>query len=249
MTHFIFAADSRGRGLETYIKENFCEITDFTVIVKPGGRILKLLTEIENVVKKDRENIVIFMAGICNFTVKCANVGGTKIMYKERKVDEVLSSLNILNQQLKSKNVCLKIASIAPVSLQKYQNYQGQNSHHASVLEFETELYNQQKNLEENISYINSKICEINASNLMKNIHLEKDITKISVKHRGKDSSKKKKIVKFVYNDFYDGVHPDFYLKRKWFSLLCKSSISDFVLSYVSDESEDDVETWDFKRL
>jgi hypothetical protein len=84
----------------------------------------------------------------------------------------------------------------------------------------------------------------------MKNIHLDKDVMKISVKHRGKDGNKRKKIVKFVYNDFYDGVHPDIFLKRKWFYVLCQTTTSDFILPYHSDESEDETDnSWDFKRV
>ena len=108
----------------------------------------------------------------------------------------------------------------------------------------------QQKNLERDIVKINLEICSINESNGMKNIHLDKDISKITVKHRGKCGQNRKKLSKFCYDQFYDGVHPNFSLKTKWFSILCRTTVLDFIYHEFSDieESDEEKESWDFKR-
>lgn len=108
------------------------------------------------------------------------------------------------------------------------------------------------KKIEEDIRYINSKICLLNEAKNVKNIHLDKDLIKITVKHRGRNGQNRKKLSKFVYNKLYDGVHPEFSLKMKWFDIICKSIQSDFNFDDVlfdTDSSEDETETWDFKRV
>lgn len=72
---------------------------------------------------------------------------------------------------------------------------------------------------------------------------------------KGVKMGKKKKQVKFVYDNFYDGIHPDSDLADKWYSKIC-SSIKCDLENYeinISLNSEEEMEeevddTWDFKR-
>jgi hypothetical protein len=63
----------------------------------------------------------------------------------------------------------------------------------------------QHKNLERDIVKINLEICSINESNGMKNIPLDKDISKISVKHRGNVGKKGRNYESFVTTSFMMG--------------------------------------------
>lgn len=251
LTHFIIATDSRGRGLEHYISTNF-PMWDFTVIVIPGGQIQDLEKEIINNIHSEKKNIVTLYAGICNLTEKINHAVGSEIMYSTCRVGEFLSSLDSLNRFLRSKNVILKIASVPPVSIFKYQHFQKQRKLNFRSTLCDFDAFQQQKKLEEDIRYINTKICLLNEANNVKNIHLDKDLIKITVKHRGRTGQNRKKISKFVYNKLYDGVHPEFSLKMRWFDIICKSIQSDFNFDDVlfdTDSSEDETETWDFKRV
>lgn len=63
-------------------------------------------------------------------------------------------------------------------------------------------------------------------------------------------------ILKFTYAHMYDGVHPDDYLRDKWFKIFCQSIINDFSslhesVSFTESSSDEDdeseIQTWDFK--
>lgn len=167
LNHFIIATDSRGRGLEHYISTNF-PMWDFTVIVKPGGQIQDLEKEIINNLHSEKKNIVTLYAGICNLTEKINHAVGSEIMYSTCRVGEFLSSLDSLNKCLRSKNVILKIASVPPVSIFKYQHFQKHRTLNFRSTLCDFDAFQQQKKLEEDIRYINTKICLLNEANNVK---------------------------------------------------------------------------------
>ena len=72
------------------------------------------------------------------------------------------------------------------------------------------------KNLENDIRLINDQIQALNVSNGMPNIRLDKPLQKTKIFNKGSTS---KNIVKFCYNDLYDGVHADDFLSQWWYSL------------------------------
>jgi hypothetical protein len=72
----------------------------------------------------------------------------------------------------------------------------------------------QQKNLENDIRLINDQIQALNVSNGMPNICLDKPLQKTKIFNKG---SKSKTIVKFCYNDLYDGVHADDFFSQFFF--------------------------------
>ena len=81
-------------------------------------------------------------------------------------------------------------------------------------------LCQQQLNLFEDVKIENNYICSLNESNSVYIIHLEKDLEKSSTKHRCKSGKNTKKNVKYIFNNLYDGVHPNAFLKQKWFNVL-----------------------------
>ena len=73
--------------------------------------------------------------------------------------------------------------------------------------------------------------------------------TSIRKKQTGKGVIRRN--LKFTYAHMYDGVHPDDYLRDKWFKILCQSIINDLSSLHESSSDEDDeseIQTWDFKR-
>lgn len=67
---------------------------------------------------------------------------------------------------------------------------------------------------------------------------------------------KKKKQVKFVYDNFYDGIHPCSDLAEKWYFKIrssIKYDLENYEINDLSLDSEEEMEedvddTWDFKR-
>jgi len=79
------------------------------------------------------------------------------------------------------------------------------------------------KNLENDIRLINDQIQALNVSNGMPNIRLDKPLQKTKIFNKG---SKSKTIVKFCYNDLYDGVHADAFLSQWWYScIICTTAL------------------------
>ena len=179
---------------------------------------------------------------------------GLDIKYADRQRKDILiNSLHNLSDSISTKpNVSIKIASVPPSSLFSHQSNQRKKNHYYSPLITPQETFNQQTHLEEDIKYVNEQICLINSQNHVHNIHLDKDLIRTSIKKRGTCGQKRKKIVKFVYDKLDNGVHPNFNLKQKWFSVLC-NSVHEFFTSFNdqdSDISEDEEsESWDFKRF
>lgn len=73
----------------------------------------------------------------------------------------------------------------------------------------------QQKNLENDIRFINDQIQALHISYGMPNIRLDKPLQKTKIFNK---ESKSKKIVKFCYNDLYNGVHADDFLSQWWYN-------------------------------
>lgn len=189
--HYIFAYDSRGRDFGSFILNSKTFQSDHSVIMKPGGQIHHLQTEIEKYLKPKLQNVVIFF--LPEFVIlqkKIRHAGGIEVIYRERNVPEIIQQLDSLNSFLISKNVLLKIASIPPVSLKAYQIFKQIRTSTFS----DAELSQQQLNLFEDVEIVNNYICSLNESNFVNNIHLEKDFKKISTKHRGKSGKNTKKL-------------------------------------------------------
>ena len=192
------------------------------------------------------------VGGICNFTEKVKHPGGVDIRYKRAgKISKFIHELDRLTAFLNSANTPFLIASIPLMSIQTYLNNQfSRNSRFRSILSPQ-EITDQQIHLEADIRTTNIHITHLNTSNAVRNLHLDRDITKTTIKSRGKCNKNKKKITKFVYKNFPDGIHPSDDLKYKWFNLICGAIFSQFISvngQYSSDEEEEDDESWDFKR-
>ena len=205
------------------------------------------------------QNFVMLAAGICNLTEKIKHKDGVELIYIDpysNKQQNVISELRKFSSELQTlPNTTVKIATIPPACIKKYNEFQKSKSHLFQSLFTDEALEQQQYNLEKDIAIINNEISEINKANQIRTVYWDRDITKISIKKRGSRNQFQKRITKFVYNDFYDGVHPVENLGLKWCEIMCssiKSDIKDRQINCNSEEEEEEfekaTESWDFKR-
>lgn len=197
------------------------------------------------------------MAGICNLTKKIKHQFGSEVLYNPspEKIQSLIQIIQNSFHILQNSNCSVKFSTIAPVSLCKFKDLQIRR-HLLQRSNYSLEESNLQQNcLESDIREVNFSICELNLEHNVSNIRLDKDISKIACKKRGKNGKNKKKQVKFVYDNFHDGIHPDSDLADKWYSKICSSIKCDLEnyeinLSLDSEEEmEEEVDdTWDFKR-
>jgi len=265
--HILIGTDSRGRGLADFIKyiNPFPSNWANHLIILPGRNISAITDDIINKIKilpveEDSQILVAIAGGICNLTEKrnINNGRGYLLNYSTElsafKVNSVQTSIQESFNKLTEYNAIIKFATIPPVSLAKNAMH---FSHTLSNQQTQN-LVSQQSQLETDIQLINNYISSVNEANGARTIRWDNDIIKHHMKRRGTKKTLKK-ITKFVYNNMDDGVHPNSYLRCKWFYALCQSIVNDIneklplpeILEYNLDDeqqNENDDDTWDFKR-
>lgn len=126
---------------------------------------------------------------------------------------------NIFHQISLSPSSIVQFATIPPVSKNKIflKEYQSERGNLKSSEYSSDESAAQQEALENDIKFINDKISQYNANYNSSSIRLDKDITKMSIKQRGRNGTCKKRTSKFFYDNFYDGIHPERSLAKNGF--------------------------------
>lgn len=155
--HIIIASDSRGRGFQQHIQsyQPFPLHWKISLLVRPGATIEKLTSETENILKLENDNSqctnVIFFAGICNLTEKFTQFE-TEICYHSfQKVHTRIQAINQSFQKLQTFNCKVHFATISPVSLTSYINFQQKKGNlRKSIHQLEHITY-QQKSIENDI--------------------------------------------------------------------------------------------------
>ena len=214
----IFVTDSRGRGLREFIKEDKFLLSPSEVIVTPGATINTL----QEIIRQydDGTALIIVAAGICNLTQKFYKKGKPKVTYHRiAGVHEGDDSFNlsVLKDQIRALKAAYReriiIATIPPGGLVNYSTYIDPE---VSTQE-QLALSGQQLTLEEDIIKVNEFIFELNTSDNLPTIRLDKSLAVTSVK---KSSIK----WKYKYNKLLDGFHPKDPLKKTWFKLLANAA-------------------------
>lgn len=204
--NIIIASDSRGRGFPSYIHrfQPFPSHWQVSFICIPGAPIERLTHEVElhkkNLPEKSQSHIV-FMAGICNFTKKIKHQFGSEVLYNSspQKIQSLTQIIQNSFHTLQSSNCSVKFSTIAPVSLCKFKDFQIRR-HLLQRSNYSLEECNFQQNcLESDIKEVNLSICKLNLEHNVSNIRLDKDISKISCKKRGKNGKNKKKNKSSLY--------------------------------------------------
>lgn len=135
------------------------------------------------------------MAGICNLTKKIKHQFGSEVLYNPstEKIQSLIQIIQNSFHTLQNSNCSVKFSTIAPVSLCKFKDLEiRRHLLQRSNYSLE-ESYLQQNCLESDIREVNLSICELNLEHNVSNIRLDKDISKISCKKRGKNGKNKKK--------------------------------------------------------
>lgn len=182
--HIIIASDSRGRGFPQYIQSHqpFPLHWKISLLIRPRATIEKLTRETENILKLENNSQstnVMFFAGICNLTEKINHQFGTEICYHSyQKVQNTIQAINQSFQKLQTFNCKVQYATISPVSLTSYINYQQKKGNLLKSIHQLEQITYQQKSLENDIIQINVEICKLNTLNGTSSIRLDKDVTK-----------------------------------------------------------------------
>ena len=128
----------------------------------------------------------------------------------------------------------LQLGTIAPCDLKMSRSHYLEKRWLWDSRYTDEELLDQQWALEEDIVSVNEQIADINNKVNMPTIRWDRDVTKTTVK-RFRDGSVKSRKVKFTYSHFKDGVHPDPFLRQKWFSVLCNTIVRHLPPRFCSD--------------
>ena len=279
--NIIIASDSRGRGLTHHIEQykQFQELPNHTFIhiLMPGATIETLRQEISKQITKlhtqQAYTSITLLAGICNFTSKIkiydhqGTFAGTQIVYNHTtsKTDNIIEELQSMASTFNTDTTTLKIASIPPANLKKYTKKQLETGKLQIPKYSEDELLQMQALLEANINTVNTQISIINTRHHLATIRWDRDIKKLVTQHSGKKNQNLKKVKKFVYTHLPDGVHADDFIRRKWFTVACRTIVEEvksyqhvhqqvdepFVeVNFEEDNEEEECrESWDYKRL
>ena len=102
----------------------------------------------------------------------------------------------------------------------KYKTFQQQRNKFYESIFTDTTIHAQQRSLEEDIKYINAAISEINTKKHLTTIRWDRDIMNTSIRKKQTGKGVIRRNLKFTYAHMYDGLHPDDYLRDKWFKTL-----------------------------
>lgn len=259
MNQILLFTDSRGRRLQKYVHDNHCFTRQqVSVFVQPGATIERLTSSMKQQILKiknhnsDTNTIFIIMAaGICNFTNKFTHDGGIQIQYlhNQGKTTYINNKLSELYEYMYANNIYFKAVHIPSVSLTLSSDFNLSNGKLKKSFLTQTDFQEQQINLEKDIGDVNSHISSLNLKYGRRSVRWDRDLILFKQKKRGHDGSKKVTHVSMNYKMLYDGVHPNMELSNKWYHFLCKSVELDLQdIEDSSTDSEDDSQSWDFKR-
>lgn len=262
--HIVIGTDSRFRGLEDYLLSNPITGSSTTSVnTLPGGRLLSVYNSVKTTVlaikKKSslpsRPFSLTISAGICDLTSKIRHEGGQELCYPASQLDSVTSTLDLISSlSLTELNAPVKFSTIPPSNMAKYRDHMFRQHKLTSSVFTDELLQMQQKLLEEDITKINNYIYQLNDKQNVRTIRLEKNVTKSSVKIRGRNNGNKKTVRSYIYDKLYDGVHACPTLQQEWFFFLSKSIYNDLISNssptdFVAEDENQTCDTWDYKRL
>ena len=244
----LIVMDSRGRGLDQFIWENYPNM-DITTVIKPGYTMERLACETRQLVRHKGQvfDIICFAGGINNLTSKINQQNGFELFYmhSNTKVSSLKDCFSSLHHEFSS-SFCVKFATIAPASLVKSREYAATLGVNSTVSK--DAVLKMQKDLEEAVEDVNNTITEINLNANMRTIFLDRDLSVCHRKRKGKKRALHT-IRSYVYGQLYDGLHPNHDLRNKWFNIIVTSSIKDVEDPLSAIKPPQTVcDHWDFKR-
>lgn len=228
----LIISDSRGSELQDLLNEqpSTSHSINWTVNVNKGATINTISRKIDRIHHK--YNVIIVIAGICNFTCKRKSTRNT-IDYPERRKDTTIREIDTLLEKYPTK---VHICTITPADLIKRQDPD------STITE---EI---QENLVQDITETNDHIKSKNIDRDFPTIDLANNSHTHSLKRQG---GQKKRIVKFTSKDLPDGIHPSLTLKQDWARYIAQTTpkiINKLEEKLNQDSSQSEDETWRFKR-
>lgn len=256
-TQVFIYTDSRGAGLQRYIRRNDCFMEgNVSVTVQAGGTIEHLTRIMKQKVQTLKQTyfgtiFFIMAAGICNFTEKVHLKNHEyQIIYEHKleKIETIKAKLSYIYNYMSINNVNFKAVHIPSSCLLKSKMYnvsKGKLSPITCIMS-DGEILQQQQLLESDISIVNEHISHLNEVHLRRSVRWDRNLVLCKQKLRGRLGNKKKNHQCIIYDNLYDGVHPNPSEAAKWYTFLCKSiqlDIQDFAASDIVTN-----DSWDFKR-
>ena len=225
----LIISDSRGKHLEPLLKVEASANTEYTVQVIPGATLSNIQRRLQRGTRRNTWDHILVIAGICDLTTRQKNGKNVNINYESRKTEEVCTLIDQLIQTAGN----ISISTIPPASITKY------STNREETPDSQTE----QRNLEEDVKTINEHIISKSTELARPVFNLAKISELRSLKKQG---NKRKRIVKFNFNDLHDGLHPSDTLLEKWATFINK--VVKRTQNEDSSTEESEVETWNFKR-
>ena len=233
--------DSRGRGLETFLRSRFASDTIIIKVdVLPGATLERATAHLEKNFDESCD-LVILSAGICNLTERSEDSGKKLLTYTsdQAKVTAVKDILTITAGKYKGS---LLITTIPPASLNKYYSYNNKETPPSY-------LNDQQKNLLQDLESINQVITTLNKADNKQviDLHTKCFSATLDSRKKGKPARERRK-VRLLEKLLEDGVHPDVTLRLRWFDRYHNAINSWLVTQSSSDTDADAGDGWDYKR-
>ena len=229
--NILVISDSRGKNIKPLLIDNtpITHKIKWTTQVLPGATLENIQKRLQRGTRRDNWDLIIVLAGICDFTSRSKENRNISLEYKTRKTEEVRHIIDDLYNITPN----LHIATITPASLLTYSNNREKDS----------QIEEEQTNLEEDIKSINNYIIDKNISRDKPTLNLAKISEIRSLKKQG---NKRKRVIKYDYKELRDGLHPNTDLLQKWATCIC-NTVTKIVPSDDSSSDEAD-DTWNFKR-
>ena len=252
----IIITDSRGKGIEDYIKENDLE-DDFAIVTKvirgcDVSRAAHLARSLISSYQHRNYYCMIFL-GICSLT----DISRTKRSRSIRYPDQTrVSKVQCIIEDLKGLKVDfgdrINYPTIIPASLAKFYAYSNPGK------SIPADLPKEQNALLEDLNTINSWIKDTNLqSSITSTVNLSARFFSKSIKkNRKTKSGSKRRVEKLNDNHLYDGLHLDSSIRSTCFGLLFEGARRDLFRLNISQHQptqetssdESTPEDWDFKR-
>ena len=252
----IVITDSRGKGIEEYIKANDLE-DDFAIVTKvirgcDVSRAAHLARSLISSYQHRNYYCMIFL-GICSLTELSRTKRSRSIRYpdqtRDSKVQCIIDDLKGLKAEFGDR---INYPTIIPASLTKFYSFSNPGK------SIPSDLSQEQNALLEDLNTINSWIKDMNLkSSITSTVNLSARFFSKSIKkNRKTKSGAKRRVEKFNDNQLYDGLHLNDGIRSTCFELLFEGARRDLFRLNVSNShsaqetssEESTSEDWDFKR-
>ena len=238
----LIISDSRGRGLEPYLREHLDHDKIIVQVeVLPGANLEKAVTLLERKFDESTD-LAIISAGICNFTRK-EKQKGRKVLSYSTNQDNIQAIQDLITKTSGKYRDSLIITTIPPASLTRYYKHYNDNE------EPPEELIAQQTDLLADIEAINQLITTLNKADNRTNIDLHTKCFTSALdpkKKREQNPLRRRKI--FQEKLLTDGVHPNQTLQHRRFSRFLNVISAWLAYQSYSDTDHEGAEEWDYKR-